>query len=105
MWFLKRISKNYKQQKLSLSLPHSPELPQLLCYSKQYYSIWFEFESGRRIDLSSNIVIEDPLGLYEFLRFRGQGMIDKQLQNKPKALSQYHQSIIFYEKDYRNWRL
>ena len=105
MWFLKRISKNYKQQKLSLSLPRIPELHRSPYYSKQHYPIWFEFESGRRIDLNSNIVIEDSSGLYQFLLLRGQRMIAKQVQNESRVLSQYQQSIVFYEKDYRRWRL
>lgn len=37
----------------------------------QSIPIWFEVDSGRRIDLNSNITIEDTTGLYQFLRCRG----------------------------------
>lgn len=104
MWLLKRISKNYKQQEL-LSQSRSHQLPQLSYYSKQYHPIWFEFESGSRIDINSNTVIEDPLGLYQFLRFRGQRIIVKQAKNKSKVSLRYQQPIVFYEKDYSRWKL
>lgn len=73
----------------------------------QRIPIWFEVDSGRRIDLNSNITIEDTTGLYQFLRCRGQHIIARQLNMNSKFVLVPHLNapVIFYEKDYRNWQL
>lgn len=101
MWFFKK-SKNNNQQLMSSSrscFSHAPHLPQ------QYTAIWFEFEFGRRIDLNSHVIMEDPTGLYQFLRVKGQKRIAKQLQISRELSLHNLQTIVFYEKDYRRWRL
>ena len=101
MWFFKK-SKNNNQQLMSSSrscFSHAHQLPQ------QYTAIWFEFESGRRIDLTSHVVMEDPTGLYQFLRVKGQKRIAKQLQISRELSLHNVQTIVFYEKDYGRWRL
>ena len=45
----------------------------------QNIPIWFEFNSGQRINLNSNLIIEDTTGLYQFLRHCGQRTIAKQI--------------------------
>jgi|SRR5699024_5093136 len=69
--------------------------------------IWFEFDSGRRIDLNSNVIIEDITGLYQFLRCRGQLIIARQINVNSKFIlvPRLVSPVIFYEKDYRNWKI
>lgn len=69
--------------------------------------IWFEFDSGQRINLNSSVIFEDTTGLYQFLRCRGQRLIAKQIRVNSKfvAVPRFYAPIIFYEKNYRNWQL
>lgn len=76
---------------------HAPHLPQ------QYTAIWFEF--GRRIDLNSHVIMEDPTGLYQFLHVKGQKRIAKQLQISCELPLHNLQTIVFYGKDCCRWRL
>lgn len=69
--------------------------------------IWFEFDSGHRINLNAYVIIEDTTGLYQFLRCRGEQLIAKKMTIKSKFMpvSRLDTDIVFYEKDYRNWRI
>lgn len=49
--------------------------------------------------------MEDPTGLYQFLRVKGQKRIAKQLQISRELSLHNVQTIVFYEKDYGRWRL
>ena len=73
----------------------------------QKIPIWFEFYSGQRINLSSNVILEDTTGLYQFLRYRGQRLIARQIRVNSKFVSvpRLYAPIIFYEKNYCNWQL
>ena len=64
----------------------------------QSIPIWFEFDSGRCIDLNSNVIIEDTTGLYQFLRYRGQRIIARQLNMNSKFIlvPRLDAPIIFY---------
>ncbi len=100
MWWLNKNSKKSNQRPVSTTLSLISHAPQ----SQQHIPIWFIFESGSRIDLNSHVIIEDPRGLYQFLQFRGQHMLTKQLKNNLKITPRVQQPIFFYEKDYRKWR-
>ena len=99
MGFFKKKPKN-KQLQLVQPLVHYP----VINCGDDYIPIWFEFEGGTRVDLNSPMIIEDPRGLYHFLRCNGQQLIAQQRRFK----TQMHPKlspIIFYERDYRKWRL
>ena len=96
--FLKKL--HNKQTALSTDIAMTQLLPQDI-------PIWFEFDSGRRIDLNSNVIIEDITGLYQFLRCRGQLIIARQISVNSKFIlvPRLVSPVIFYEKDYRNWQI
>jgi|25_taG_2_1085351.scaffolds.fasta_scaffold22865_1 hypothetical protein len=73
----------------------------------QNIPIWFEFNSGQRINLNSNVIIEDTTGLYQFLRHCGQRTIAKQINVSSRfvLVPRIHAPIVFYERDYHDWQL
>ena len=104
MWFFNKSPQDNKQQLLSPFLPCISHLPPSLDRLHQYEPIWFEFESSNRVDLNSHMIIEDPTGLFQFLRFRGREIIARNIKINCKRTSRYQQVIVFYEKDYHWWR-
>jgi len=69
--------------------------------------IWFEFDSGHRINLNGYVIIEDTTGLYQFLRCHGEQIIAKKktMNSRFILVPRLDTDIVFYEKDYRNWRI
>lgn len=97
----KLLGKKCRDKRLLLSnLSITRQLPQNI-------PIWFEFDSGKRINLNSNVIIEDTTGLYQFLRRRGQRTIAKQINVSSRfvLVPRIHPPIVFYERNYRNWQL
>lgn len=96
---------NKKSKSSPIQLPN-PVLQDFLTHNGYGHTpIWFEFECGNRIDLNSNIIIEDPRGLYHFLRSSGQQLIAQQSKHGNLTSQRLSIPIIFYEKDYRKFRL
>lgn len=82
------------QTDFAIRQPLSPSIP-----------IWFEFDSGKRINLNGDVIIEDITGLYQFLRCRGQRIIAKKINVNSNFVPRLNAPIVFYEKDYHNWQL